>query len=280
LTEQNILKNRMKRAFSIALYLSALLAFPASAEALRVGGTGSAEPLLQRLFEEFSRQAPEASFKIISPPLGSGGGIKALLAGRADLVVIARPLRAEEAALLGRQFVLADTPFIVATHGGQRRNGFTFDELAQVYEGRLLTWEGGKTIRLVLRIREDGDTVQLKALSPALDKAVGNADRRPGMVYGHDDMDTLEILTRTPGSLGPTSLGLLRTTASQLSVLALNGITPSLTSMKNGSYPWRKTLTVVLPVKADPAAEKFADFLRSAKAGEILLRYEYLPARP
>ena len=49
---------------------------------------------------------------------------------------------------------------------------------------------------------------------------------------------------------------------------------------ERGSYPWRKTLTVVLPLKASPAAAKFAEFIRSRKAGEVMLRYDYLPAGP
>ena len=117
-------------------------------------------------------------------------------------------------------------------------------------------------------------------MSPAMDKAVVNADQRRGMVYGNDDMDTLELLTRTLGALGPTTLGFLRTTESRLTVLPIDDVMPSVAALKNGSYPWRKTLSVVLPVKASPAAEKFADFMRSGKAAEVMLRYDYFPAGP
>jgi len=34
----------------------------------------------------------------------------------------------------------------------------------------------------------------------------------------------------------------------------------------------------VLPLRASPAAVKFADFLRSSTASEVMLRYDYLPA--
>jgi phosphate transport system substrate-binding protein len=247
---------------------------------LLVGGTGTAEPLMKLLIEVFNKQAPDVNVKVVSPPLGSSGGAKALLAGRIDLAVISRPLKAEEKAILGRHFVIGTTPFVLATNGGLRRNGFTPDELAGVYEGRLQTWDTGAVIRLVLRTRDDSDTHQLMAMSPAMDKAVRDSDQRQGMVFGNDDLDTLQLITRTPGSLGPTSLGLLKTTDSRLAVLAINGVTPSVATLKNGRYPWSKELIVVLPSKASPAAEKFADFLRSGKAGAVLLRYDYLPTRP
>jgi phosphate transport system substrate-binding protein len=93
-------------------------------------------------------------------------------------------------------------------------------------------------------------------------------------------MDTLELLARTPGSLGPSSLGFLRTTGSTLTVLSLNGVVPSVVALKDGSYPWRKTLAVVLPLKASPAAVRFVDFLGSNRAHEVMRQYDYLPAQP
>ena len=261
----------------LAIVLCLVLPFAAQAEALRIGGTGSSEPLMRQLIAEFNKQSPEITFTVLSPSLGSGGGLKALAGAKIDLAVIARALTGEEKALFGRQVALGSTPFVLVTRDGQRRKGFTLNELASVYDGRLQAWDGGAPIRLVLRTRDDSDSAQIKAMSPAMAEAVMVADQRPGMVYGDDDMDTLEILERTPGSLGPTSLGLLRTMNSRLKTLAVNGVIPSIKAMKDGSYPWRKTLTVVLPLAPSTATEKFADFLHSAKAAEVLRRYDYLP---
>ena len=268
------------RGISLVLYFVLGLSLPAGAESLVIGGTGSSEPLMKLLFQEFSKQSPGLNLTVVSPSLGSGGGIKALSVGKIDLAVTARPLKTEETTVLGQHFELGATPFVLATNGGKRQSGFAADELAAVYEGRLQTWDNATPIRLVLRTRDDFDTTQLKTMSPAMDKAVAMADQRRGMVYGNDDMDTLELLMRTAGALGPTTLGFLRTTDSHLTVLPINGVMPSVAGLKDGSYPWRKTLIVVLPLKASPAAMKFADFIRSSTASEVMLRYGYLPAGP
>jgi phosphate transport system substrate-binding protein len=266
------------------LLLPALLAltlvFPARAESLLIGGTGSCEPLMKRLCDEFAKLSPEVPCTLVSPPLGSAGALRALGVGKVDLAIIARPLKGAEKDSLGRNFELGETPFALVTQGGQRRQGFTLDELASVYRGELLTWDNGDPIRLVLRTRDDSETAQLRSMSPAMEQAVALAERREGMVYGNDDMDTLALLTRTPGSLGPGSPGLLRSSGVHLTALPINGVTPSLGNLKNGSYPWRKTLSVVLPATPGPTAVKFADFLRSNKASEVLRRNDYLPARP
>lgn len=256
------------------------LAFPVWPEALFVGGTGSSEPLMTLLFDEFNKSSPEVGCMLVRPPLGSAGAVNALVVGKIDLAIVARPLSIEEKAVLGQYFNLADTPFVLVTNGGQRRRGFTLDELGSAYVGGLKAWDNGEPIRLVLRTRDDSDSAQLRSMSPAMARAVNLAEQRPGMVYGRDDMDTLALLGRVPGSLGPGTLGLLRTSGARLTALPINGVTPSLDNLKNGSYPWHKTLSVVLPLQPSPAAEKFADFLRSKKAGELMRRNDYLPARP
>ena len=257
--------------------VAALLAPPVSAETLRVGGTGSSASLVERLFDEFRKQMPDAELVQPSPPLGSGGALKALAGGRIDLAFAGRALKPEEAAQVGRHFRLASTPFVLASSGGQKKNGFSLDELASVYSGTQSGWDNGTPIRLVLRASFESDTVLLRAMSPAMARAVDDAARRPGMAMGQDDLETLKLLTRVQGSLGPTTQGLLSVTGSRLTVLPLNGVTPSLATLRSGSYAWSKDMIVTLPRQPTPLAERFVGFLRSDKARALLLRYDYLP---
>ncbi len=260
------------------LWLALGLLAPAQAEVLTIGGTGSAGPLIQLLFEAFHKQAPEVTLRLIHPPLGSNGALKAMTAGRVDLVMVGRPLAPEELGQHGQHFNLADTPFVLASRDGQRRNGFTLEELAKVYDGSLQQWDSGAPIRLVIRGSFESDTLLLKTMSAGLAKAVDVAGKRPGMAGAVNDIDTATLIANTPGSLGPTTLGLLTTMNMRLTVFPINGVAPSLATLKNGHYPWRKTLTVVLPHRPSPAAASFAAFLRSPKAQAALQRYDYLPA--
>ena len=73
------------RAISLVLCFVLGLSLPASAETLLIGGTGSSEPLVKLLFEELKKQSPDLTLNVVSPSLGSGGGIKALSVGKIDL---------------------------------------------------------------------------------------------------------------------------------------------------------------------------------------------------
>lgn len=244
---------------------------------LTVGGTGSASSLLELLFDEFQKQHPETTTQVINPPLGSGGALKALAAGRIHMALLGMPLAAEQAGKFGQHFALAQTPFVMASSSGQRRNGFTLDELAQVYTGSLSHWDSGELIRLLLRASQESDTLTLRDMSPAMEQAVLLAAQRPGMATADNDIDTLNLIAKIPGSLGPCTLGLIATMEQHVTVYPINGVTPSIATMAKGDYPWSKTLYVVLPRDPSPEAVAFARFLRSPAAKHILQRNDYLP---
>lgn len=260
----------MLAAVCVALALTPL----ARAEGLLIGGTGSAEPIVRLLFDEFHKQSPQITLNIVSPPLGSGGGITALMAGRIEMAFISRSLKPQEQAALSAGVEICKTPFVLASRDGLRGSGFTLDDLASVYEAKVSTWENGARIRIVMRTIDDTDSKSLASMSPAVAAALKQAHQRDGMVLAMDDLETVDLITRTPGSLGPTNLALLRAAGSRLIVFPINGVTPSAATLKSGSYPWSKTLTMVVPARPSPAAEKFARFIQSNPARSLLQRIE------
>jgi len=267
----------MLRVLMIGCFVALGTAFPASAEPVTIGGTGSSSPIVRILFDAFRQDHPNLSLTVITPPLGSGGGLKALAEGRIDLTVVARPLKPAEAALFGQTFDWITTPYVLASPNGKRETGFTLEDLANVYQSRQQQWDSGAPIRLVLRTLDDSETQTLAAMSPEMDLAVHNAVQRPGMVIAMDDLEAIDIITRTPNALGGTSLGLMRSLGAPLNAFPINGVMPTVAALKDGRYPWRKTLSVVLPKQPGQAAQQFADFLRSDKAASLLARYDYLP---
>lgn len=265
---------------SCAVCLCLALLSPALAEELIIGGTGSSGPLVQILFDEFHKKTPDVTLKLIAPPMGTNGALKALEQDRIHLVMVGRPLAKEELARFGKHFRLADTPFVMASKNGLRRGGFTLEELAQVYTGHLTKWDDGKPIRLVMRGAFESDTLLLKGMSTGLSMALDEARKRPGMSGAVNDLDTVTLLDATPGSFGPTTLGLLTTMGVRLQVFPLNGVAPTLANFQSGKYPWHKNLTVVLPHRPSPAATRFEAFLRSDQAKKVMLKNDYLPAKP
>lgn len=254
-------------------------ALPAlAAGPILAGGTGSGSRLLQALADEYARTARGAAIRVADPPLGSGGAIKAVREGKLHLAISARPLEGGERGGELVEIELARTPFVFASRNGVRSGGFSLGQLEAIYGGRLANWDDGSPIRLILRPSFDADTQLLRSMSPGMDKAVPQALERKGMVIASSDMEALEIIEHTPGSLGATTLGLIRLQNSEVQLIAVAGRMPGAKALADGSYPWFKPLYLVTGRQPPADLQAFLDFLRSPQAAELLLRTEHLPA--
>ena len=220
---------------SLLVFLSCLLPLTVlQAETITVGGVGGLTPLMQKLAEAFMQKNPAHTVTVMTPPLGTGGGIRALNDGRIDLAMSGRPLKAGEN---GRSIPWLQTPLVLATQGGVLAKGLDEQTIADIYAGRRTQWDNGKPVRLVLRGAEETELKILRFLSREVDVAVGTALKRTDLPVGENDLEALALLARINGSIGTTTLGLLRAQGEQIKPLSLNGVSPSLENMNKKNYP-------------------------------------------
>ena len=265
---------------AIALIAIAAAFSPAhAAETLRIGGTGSALGGMQRLADAFKSQHPGIDV-IVLPSLGSGGGIKALIAGKIELCVSARPLNAEETAagLVEREY--ARTPLVFATRLETAADGVTLAQLAAVYHGDLATWPDGSRLRLVMRPASEADTAFLRTLSPEMDKAVDAAISRDELFVAINDQDDAKALEDIRGSLGVISVGQMLSENRMLKPLTLDGRAGTTEALRDGTYPYAKHLSVMTGSEPSPTTAAFLAFLLSAEGGHLLNDAGYLPTVP
>ena len=193
-----------------------------AADTLNIGGTGSALGGIQRLADAFERQHPDIDI-IVLPSLGSGGGIKALAAGKIALAVSARPLKPAETAvgLVEREY--ARSPLVFATRHDTAADGVTLAEVTRAYRGALATWPDGARLRLVMRPAAEADTMFLRTLSPEMDEAVDVAIKRDDLFVAINDQDNAKALETIRGSLGVISVGQMRAENRDLKALTFDG---------------------------------------------------------
>jgi phosphate transport system substrate-binding protein len=263
----------------LKIILSAVFVFCtalAGAEDIRIGGTGSALGTM-RLQADAFRAANTQSRMSVLQALGSGGAIKALLAGAIEVAVVSRPLSAEEKdhGLVAIDY--ASTPFIFASWPGNPIDGVTGADLAEFYTARRAHWPDRTPVRLVLRPTGDTDTQILSAMSPALRDAAAAAGKRPGMFVADTDTEAANLIERTEGSLGPTTLALLLSERRNAKILKLDGVAPSVKSLADGVYRLNKRLYLVLGPRAGANARGFAAFIQSSAGRAILERNGQLP---
>ena len=86
-------------------------------EKIIIGGTGDSQELLRSLASAFEK-SPGGGAIEVPDSIGSGGGIKALIAGKIDLARVARPLKEGEEKLGLVYLSFAMNPVVFVIHPG------------------------------------------------------------------------------------------------------------------------------------------------------------------
>jgi phosphate transport system substrate-binding protein len=213
----------------------------------------------------------------VLPSLGSTGAIDAVAEGALDVGVSGRPLQGGEVERGLVVLQVARTPFVFAVGRGAGVSGITTDELAAIYRGEKRTWPGGQRIRLILRPATDVDTAILQGISPEVAAAVTAAQSRPGMLVAVTNTECHQILARSPGSIGPTTLAQLLTDPLPAPPLEWNGVAPTLPNLASGRYPLAKPVLLVIRSRPTPGVRRLLAFLASPRGRALLTELGALP---
>ena len=240
----------------------------AQSDELRIGGTGSAYVLMQRLSAAFRTANPGDRVEII-PGLGSGGGIAALLEGVLDLSTSGRVLNSAERAKGLASFPLLETPFAFVTSGpaglSLRKN-----DVVAIYGGELTKWPDGEAIKPVLRPKSDAVTLFMLANFAGMSAAMDKLRERPDVPVAPTDQDSVMAAEKIPNSFAPMTLLQYVAERPQLRLIALDGVVPSLQSMEDGTFSLKTTIHVVKTPQPSAVALRFMAFLGSTAAEAII----------
>jgi phosphate transport system substrate-binding protein len=268
----------MRAAFAksaiVLLFAGALPAGNATAETLRLGGTGSAIGMLQQVGAEFTA-ATGVKVEVFAS-LGSTGAIRALADSLLDIAVPARPLKSDESAAGLRQVVVLRTAYVIAT-SHSNPHGLKSADLAGIFATEIPTWADGTPIRIILRPRSDTDTELLGQLFAGMGEAIEAARRRAEVPTAATDQDNAAPAERTPGSLAGTTATQIKTEHRNLLVVPLDGVAPTLANFESGAYRFAKKLYIIVSRNSAPVAQRFVHFLRSPQGVKALRETETLP---
>ena len=256
-------------------------AVPASGQTatLKIGGTGAALGGMKLLADAFENRYSVSSFDVL-PSLGSGGGIKAVLAGAIDLAVSARPLKDSESAAGAMATAYAKTAIVLATPRTGTVGNLSSAELTAIYAGSRVAWPDGTVIRIVLRPKTETDTILLQRHVAGMTAAWAAARKRPGIPMAYTDQQIAEMIAELPGGIGPVTLSLIRSENRPLRALSLDGVLPTAETIANGSYRLIKTFHLVTGPDPGRLSRKFISFVRSAEGAAILRRSGHFLIRP
>lgn len=193
--------------------------------------------------------------------------------------MISRPLKDTERHSDLHAIEYARNPFVFAAAAAAPAVALTTSELVRIYNAQTKTWPDGRVLRLVLRPQSESDTEIVQSLSSEMHQTVTVALGRDGINVAITDKASADSLETIPGALGTTTLAQIISEKRALQPLALNGVTPSLGTLAQGTYPHYNTFFLVTSASASPLVGQFVMFMRSA-AGQALLEQNGHQVKP
>jgi phosphate transport system substrate-binding protein len=257
-----------RRAIVVIAIFAGFTASLARAEPtqLRLGGTGSVTELLKRLAASFEAKN-QVQINVVAS-LGSSGALLALQDGALDVAVSGRPLRPEENKVLKVAFTLT-TPFVFVT-SKPRMNDLTVAAVVEAYQRTDAKWRDGTPMKVILRTRSESDTLLMGELFPGLADAIEAARKRADIPIAATDQDNADLAEQISGSLTGSTLTQILLEKRGLHVVPIDGVAPSLATLKNGTYRYRKPLFFVTGATPSPLADRFLQFVQSPEGQQIL----------
>lgn len=240
---------------------------PPGAQPLRLGSTGAAAGVLQRLSDAFAAQSPGISVEVI-PGLGGSGSIAAVAAGALDLAIASRDLNDKERAQGVVNVPFFETPYVFVSAVSTPLS-LTQAQIQSYYTGAQRTYPNGEVVRPILRPRSDANSLFLAAI-PGMAEVLEQARQRQDLPVAGTDQDNMEHLRRIEGAFSSMTLTQLLSDANTLQRVRLDGVEAKPETMANGTYPHRMRLYVVTREKPPEVARAFQAFIVSPAGRAIV----------
>ena len=229
-------------------------------------GSTSMEKVIGALSESY--MAANKDVTVNYNPTGSGAGITAVQEGTCDIGLSSRALKDEEKAAGLKETVLAYDGIAIIVHPDNPVSDLSIEQIAKLYTGEITNWKdvGGSDAEVVLIGREAASGTR-----DGFESITGTKDKCQYRQELTSTGDVITAVSQNPDAIGYASLAAIKDSVKALSV---DGVTPSETTVKDGSYQVQRPFVLVtVEGKAlSAAAQSFFDYATSADATDIIAK--------
>ena len=241
---------------------------------LVITGSSTMAPLVAEIGKRFETRHP--GIRIDVQTGGSSRGIADVINGVADIGMASRALKSQEQHLHGS--VIAQDGITIILHRSNPVQELTDDQIKAIYTGGITHWNqvGGLDAPITVVNKAEGRST----LELFLDYfQISNRDIHAHVVIG-DNEQGIKTVAGNPHAIGYVSIGTAQYDATHgipIRLLPLQHILPTIETVREGTFPLSRPLTLV--TKSPPAGliKTFIDFARSSQANELILKNYFVP---
>ncbi len=227
-------------------------------------GSTSMEEIIGVLSESFMQEHNDIT--VTYDPTGSGSGIEAVQSGRCDIGLSSRSLKEEEKSAGLTETVLAYDGIAIIVNPENELDGLTLEQIAKIFTGEITDWGelGCAAAPIVVVGREAGSGTR-----DGFESATGTAD---ACKYRQELTSTGDVIASIAGNKNAIGYVSLAAVKDSVKPLGVDGITPSESTIKDGSYPVQRPFVLVTNIHAplSEVAQSFFDFATSEAAVPLI----------
>ncbi len=250
---------------------------------LTIKGSDTMVHLLSTWAESFMDSTP-AEVSVTGG--GSGTGIAALLNGTTDICAASREIKDKELQLANDkgitpiEIAVALDGIVVVVNPANPVNDLTVEQIGKIFSGAITSWDqvGGPAQPILLLSRESSSGTYVFFQETVLNKA----DYSPKARLMPGTSAVVQAVTADKWSIGYVGLGYSMEAAGEIKTLAVRPapekdlVSPSIESIKNGSYPIARALYFYTNGEPQGLVKAFIDFCLSPAGQKIVQETGYV----
>lgn len=240
-------------------------------------GSSTIAPVVADAAKRYEELHPDVRIEVQTG--GSSRGLGDATSGVADLGLVSRVLKEDEKTTLTAHLLAADGVCVVL-HKDNPVERLDKRHLIDIYTKKITNWKefGGNDAAIVVANKAEGrSTLEIFLHFLGLD----NADVRADVVVG-ENLHVINSVVSNPHTIGYVSIGTASAeakTGTPIKLVTIEGIVPTLESVRDGSFPITRPLNLVTDGETSPVAKAFLDYLLSNEINDIVEKHFFVPVR-
>ncbi|HNP60684.1 MAG TPA: phosphate ABC transporter substrate-binding protein [Nitrospirales bacterium] len=241
---------------------------------LIISGSSTMAPLVSEIGKRFETLHPGNRVDVQTG--GSSRGIADAVTGLADIGMASRALKPQEAHLFGS--IIAHDGITIILHRNNPVKFLTDTQIRDMYTGTITNWKtagGNDAPTLVVNKAEGRSTLELFLQYFNLK----NRDIHAHVVIG-DNEQGIKTVAGNPHAIGYVSIGTAQYDATHgipIRLLPLQHIPATIETVRKGTFPLSRPLTLVTNSPPAGLIKTFIDFAQSPQNHDLILQQYFAP---
>lgn len=237
-------------------------------------GSSTVAPLAAEMGKRFEALHPGVRVDVQTG--GSSRGVADARQGLAHIGMVSRALTPDEKDLLA--FSIARDGVCLILHRSNPVTSLTDQQVVAIYTGRITNWRdvgGQKAPITVVNKAEGRSTLELFLHYFKLK----NAGVKAHVIIG-DNEQGIKTVAGNPHAIGYVSIGAAEYEATHgipIKLLPVGGVTASIESVRNGTFPISRPLNLVTKTTPEGLPKAFLDFARSQAVHDLVKQLYFVP---